>query len=151
MVAPGGGSVQTCTCGGLPDFCTDTTRNILSARTLLHGYAPEISGCRISNELVPFNGGWSLLVGTSMASPHVAGAAADVLARHPWMNPLDAFFILKRSAADVVDSTTTECAGTGPGVDQCTGFGRLQVGRAVNATVMVRAFEDAWVDNMQPN
>ena len=62
-------------------------------------------------------GGYGNLSGTSMASPHVAAAAALVRARHPEYSRLQVLGLLVATAVDV---------GT-PGWDETTGHGLLQL------------------------
>jgi hypothetical protein len=61
------------------------------------------------------------LAGTSMATPHVSGVAALVLAAHPSFTPEQVRQAL-RASADDVDS---------PGYDLHVGYGRLNAARAV--------------------
>jgi subtilisin family serine protease len=71
----------------------------------------------------PVDANYTAASGTSMATPHVAGAAADLLQKHPDWTPA------RLKAA--LTSTTDPVAG---GV-QRVGAGRLDVGAAVAATV----------------
>jgi subtilisin family serine protease len=69
-------------------------------------------------------GGYTIMSGTSMAAPHVAGVAALLLAQNPNLNPYDVRFILEETAIDVY----------GPGQpDTGSGWGRLDA-RAALAT-----------------
>jgi minor extracellular serine protease Vpr len=76
-------------------------------------------------------GGHNTISGTSMASPHVAGAAADYLQAHPGATPLQVRTALMNTAAPflsllgVQDSTARQ------------GAGLVQVPAAINSTVSV--------------
>ena len=63
-------------------------------------------------------GGYGALSGTSVAAPHVSGAAALVLARHPGYTPLQVLGVLAAAARDV---------GPASGWDAATGHGLLQI------------------------
>jgi subtilisin family serine protease len=70
------------------------------------------------------DGPYAELAGTSMACPHVAGAAALLLSREPHLTPAQVRLRLSGTATDV-----------GPaGYDTAGGYGRLQVDRALTAT-----------------
>jgi hypothetical protein len=65
--------------------------------------------------------GYEGLVGTSMASAHVSGAAALMISRFPTANPLQVRNALSCSAVDMGS----------PGWDTVSGFGRVDAGAAV--------------------
>lgn len=67
------------------------------------------------------NGARAYLSGTSMSSPHVAGAAALVRARNPSLDAVDTRWVLNYSAADLGD----------PGRDPTFGWGRLDLNDAL--------------------
>jgi subtilisin family serine protease len=70
------------------------------------------------------DGPYAELAGTSMACPHVAGAAALLLSREPQLTPAQVKVRLAATAVDI-----------GPaGFDTAAGFGRIQVDRALLAT-----------------
>ena len=69
------------------------------------------------------NGSYVYMSGTSMASPHVAGAAALLFAAHPQASPLQVSQALCQSATDI-DST---------GVDQASGCGLMSVSKALSS------------------
>jgi subtilisin family serine protease len=60
-------------------------------------------------------GGYGLMSGTSMASPHVTGVAALMKSTHPWWGPRDLERALRRQADDTACPTATpdaRCTGT---------------------------------------
>ncbi|TDW61012.1 S8 family peptidase [Kribbella pratensis] len=59
-------------------------------------------------------GGYGLMSGTSMASPHVTGIAALLKSTHPWWGPRDLEQALQREADDTACPTTPDarCTGT---------------------------------------
>jgi thermitase len=72
------------------------------------------------------NASYALLSGTSMATPHVAGAAALLWGVAPGRSPVEIRQILRATADDVNGATL-------PGPDQWMGSGRLNLRRAVQA------------------
>jgi serine protease len=69
--------------------------------------------------------------GTSFASPQVAAAAAILLGTMPALRPDQVSTILKLSASDATPANgCTDCQ---PGPDALSGFGRLDVGAALDA------------------
>jgi subtilisin family serine protease len=120
--APGGGERPPNTFGG------DDHRTILSLR----------SGTASSSAFPPHltvAGIYTRQAGTSMAAPHVSGAAALVLAAHPGADVEQVRQAL-RAGADDVDE---------PGVDPRAGYGRLNVAAAIGfpALLGVRLHEPA--------
>ena len=107
LAAPGGGDQD-------PANAREPARSILSLRS---------SGA--SNVDWPgyltVGGGYARQAGTSMAAPHVSAGAALVLARYP-ASSVEQVRTALRASADDVDE---------PGVDPNSGYGRLNVGRAV--------------------
>jgi subtilisin family serine protease len=69
--------------------------------------------------------------GTSFSSPQVAAAAAVLLGQLPVLRPDQVGAILKSSADDATPATG--CDDCTPGPDALTGFGRLDIGAALDA------------------
>ncbi len=78
-------------------------------------------------------------VGTSMAAPHVSGAAALVLQANPELTPAEVKIILEQSADDL---------GT-PGWDNIYGWGRLNIAQAL--ANVPPFYRDLSVTIMEPN
>ena len=75
--------------------------------------------------------GWAMFSGTSMSSPHVAGAAALLLDQNPALTPTDVKSLLGNNADRVVTDHVN--ATTDPGV-MARGGGRINLARASAAT-----------------
>ncbi len=121
LAAPGGESTD--------DSCGDfQVRSILSLRansTDLYGETPcvpPLSGQMIVGE------NYIRARGTSMASPHVAGAAAFLLSQRPEFGIEELRQALRVSADDI----------GAPGVDALSGHGRLNVSKAVTVPTPLR-------------
>jgi len=69
--------------------------------------------------------------GTSFSSPQVAAAAAILFGEEAALRPDQVSAILKRTADDATPDNG--CADCGPGPDSLSGFGRLDVGAALDA------------------
>ena len=69
--------------------------------------------------------------GTSFSSPQVAAAAALLLGEIPILRPDQVAEMLKTTAADA--TPTNGCDACSPGPDPLTGFGRLDIGAAMDA------------------
>ncbi len=80
-----------------------------------------LSTC-ISAQVVP-GGNYCHLSGTSMATPHVAGLAALLLAKNPQLTNEEVRQILRKSSVDIAP----------PGKDADFGFGRIDVSAAIGA------------------
>jgi len=70
--------------------------------------------------------------GTSFSSPQVVAAAALLLGEIPILRPDQVAEILKKTASDALPSNG--CDACSPGPDPLTGFGRLDIGAAMDAT-----------------
>ena len=68
--------------------------------------------------------------GTSFSSPQVAAAAALLLGEIPVLRPDQVSEILRTTATDATPANG--CDDCGPGPDALTGFGRLDIGRAMD-------------------
>ncbi len=88
----------------------------------------EIVAARAAHDVIggPGPAGYSTLSGTSMATPHVAGAAAILTQQHPGFSPRDRKTLLMAAAAPTA------------GLDAfAQGAGRVDVARAITQTVAV--------------
>lgn len=112
VAAPGG--------GGDGGSAYESWRSILSLRS--SGAGQDMTG----NGKLVVAGGFIRQAGTSMAAPHVAGAAALVLATHSGYSPEAVRQALRAGADDVGP----------PGVDPDSGYGRLNAAGAVAAEVL---------------
>ncbi len=108
VAAPGGGDAE-------PSSKFDPHRSVLSLRS--SGAGPDMTG---GGKLV-IDGDYLRQAGTSMAAPHVAGAAALILAAHPLFS-IEKVRQVLRASADDVDL---------PDVDANSGYGRLDAGAAL--------------------
>ncbi|MBM7566514.1 S8 family serine peptidase [Paenibacillus sacheonensis] len=76
-------------------------------------------------------GGYTQEEGTSMAAPQVAAAAALVWSVHPGYKPYQVRALLRQSAKDIGNS----------GFDNASGYGLLQIDRALTAPLQPDSFE----------
>ncbi|WP_422630799.1 autotransporter domain-containing protein [Pseudomonas mucidolens] len=91
-------------------------------------YSSVINGTSLENlttDYANFNG-------TSMAAPHVAGSAAVLMERFPYMSGEQISTLLKTTATDL----------GAPGVDALYGWGMINLGKAVNGPGMLVTAED---------
>jgi len=81
------------------------------------GMKPDVSapGVRILSSFPTSNGSWGTLDGTSMATPHVAGAAALLLERHPTWTVADVKSALVQTGDPIRTSDGTEVPTTREG------------------------------------
>jgi subtilisin family serine protease len=106
VAAPGGGDDGT----GFDPF-----RSVLSL--LSRGAVPDMTG----NGKLIVGSNYVRQAGTSMAAPHVSGAAALVLAAHPTYSPAQVRQALRAGADDIEQA----------GYDFYAGYGRINAARAV--------------------
>jgi minor extracellular serine protease Vpr len=92
---------------------------------------PDLTGPGVNVASSVFGGEFAFFQGTSMATPHVAGAAALLLDRYPDASPAEVKSRLANNAARVVTDQVT--ATVDPGV-LARGGGRLDVPAAADAT-----------------
>src|SRR5688500_16951558 len=76
------------------------------------------------------NDGWAAFSGTSAAAPQLAGAAAIVKQACPKLTPAQVRQVLMKSARDVTTGTCDQGFAAGPGFDQATGAGLVDVHKA---------------------
>ncbi|WP_373863634.1 autotransporter domain-containing protein [Pseudomonas mucidolens] len=91
-------------------------------------YSSVINGTSLENlttDYANFNG-------TSMAAPHVAGSAAVLMERFPYMSGEQISTLLKTTATDL----------GAPGIDALYGWGMINLGKAVNGPGMLVTAED---------
>jgi subtilase-type serine protease len=91
-------------------------------------YSSVINGTNLDNlttDYANFNG-------TSMAAPHVAGSAAVLMERFPYMSGDQISTLLKTTATDL----------GAPGIDSLYGWGMINLGKAINGPGMFVTAED---------
>nr|WP_218172919.1 autotransporter serine protease [Pseudomonas yamanorum] len=91
-------------------------------------YSSVINGTTLENlttDYANFNG-------TSMAAPHVAGSAAVLMERFPYMSGDQISTLLKTTATDL----------GAPGIDSLYGWGMINLGKAINGPGMFVTAED---------
>ncbi len=113
---------------------------------------PDVSAPGVNVNSTTMGGGYSgnTWSGTSMAAPHVAGAAALLLDEDPGLTPYDLKFLLEETSVDLGVA----------GPDNTFGWGRIDALAAVNHTLDATAYDvsvtgtsalwttnDIWVDN----
>lgn len=91
---------------------------------------PDVTAPGVNIYSSVIDDGWASLSGTSMSSPHVAGAAAVVLAKDPDREPLQ----VKSALVNTADLEVEVDTGT-PG-PMSRGNGLLQVPGALNTTIL---------------
>lgn len=124
VAAPGGDSRD-------PLDILERYRNVLSLRA--QGTGSESAQFIVDDDYIRFRG-------TSMAAPHVSGAAALVLAREPLLSSRAVRYVLEGSADDVGP----------PGFDYFSGFGRINATRAVQQASQAANRAELLVRTVQP-
>jgi minor extracellular serine protease Vpr len=77
------------------------------------------------------DGGYNVISGTSMASPHVAGSAADYLQAHPLATPAQVRSALSDTSTPILDTAQTTRR-VSPALE---GAGLIHIDRAIGSTV----------------
>ncbi|MCI0461306.1 MAG: S8 family serine peptidase [Gemmataceae bacterium] len=111
---------------------------------------PEVTAPGVNIKSTRAGGGYTLRMGTSMAAPHVAGAAALLLHKNPGLTPYQLKFLLEETAVDL--------GAAGP--DNVYGWGRVHALNALNYAIAAPPYDlsitgtsptwtsvDIWVDN----
>ncbi|WP_083358482.1 autotransporter outer membrane beta-barrel domain-containing protein [Pseudomonas antarctica] len=107
-------------CGYAASFCVSAPGTKI--------YSSIINGTDLSNLTTD----WANKNGTSMAAPHVAGAAAVLMERFAYMSGEQVSTLLKTTATDL----------GAPGIDSLYGWGMINLGKAVNGPGMFITAED---------
>ncbi|MFO2463448.1 autotransporter domain-containing protein [Pseudomonas sp. 15FMM2] len=107
-------------CGYAASFCVSAPGSAIFSSVMV--------GTTVDN----MNLGWANKSGTSMAAPHVAGAAAVLMERFPYMSGEQVASVLKTTATDL----------GAPGIDALYGWGMINLGKAVNGPGMLVTAED---------
>ncbi len=131
--APNGGLIA----GLLPTVTTNTGSTYGPSPTL--DIKPDIGapgGTIRSTYPVPL-GSYAILSGTSMASPHVAGAVALLLQARPGLTPAEVRTILQNSAKPRFYATTSGSGAPTLEMVHRQGAGMLDIAQAVEAKVTV--------------
>lgn len=107
-------------CGYAASFCVSAPGTRIYS-SVINGTSLE----NLTNDYANFNG-------TSMAAPHVAGSAAVLMERFPYMNGEQISTLLKTTATDL----------GAPGIDALYGWGMINLGKAVSGPGMFVTAED---------
>lgn len=107
-------------CGYAASFCVSAPGTAI--------YSSVMVGTTVDNMTL----GWNNKNGTSMAAPHVAGAAAVLMERFPYMSGEQISTLLKTTATDL----------GAPGIDALYGWGMINLGKAVRGPGMFITAED---------
>jgi subtilisin family serine protease len=109
--------------GGSPSTGTHADFSSVGPTTLSLRLKPDVAAPGVG-VLSAVPEGWSALSGTSMASPHVAGAAALLVQRHPSWKVAQVKSALVQSGAD------GRIQGSGPAAPEFQGGGVVTLGKA---------------------
>lgn len=107
-------------CGYAASFCVSAPGSTI--------YSAIIEGTTLENMTV----GYGNKSGTSMAAPHVAGSAAVLMERFPYMTGAQIAGVLKSTATDL----------GAPGIDELYGWGMINLHKAIDGPSMLIADAD---------
>jgi len=123
-IASPGTARNAITVGAVDNRDTLATFSSKGPAAKLEMLKPDVVAPGVAIRSTYLNGGYTVLSGTSMATPHVAGAAALLRAIHPDWSPAEVKSALVLYGKAISDEQMTY------------GGGRIDVSRAANATIL---------------
>lgn len=121
-------NVSSTSCGYTASYCLSApgTKIYSSTGDFISKVDGEIDEEALKNDELTIDPTYDAYTGTSMASPHVAGAAAVLMQRFPYMTAGQISDVLKTTATDLGD----------PGLDDMYGWGMLNLKDAIDGPKM---------------
>ncbi|CAI1638015.1 autotransporter outer membrane beta-barrel domain-containing protein [Serratia entomophila] len=121
-------------CAHAASYCVSAPGADIYSSTgkLVSNTGGKVTRAAYDNGELSLNAGYGNKTGTSMAAPHVSGAAAVLMQRFPYMSADQIANVIKTTATDL---------GT-PGIDKTFGWGKLNLRDAINGPKMFIAQDD---------